>query len=84
MVPKVVVPLMKSLDGDPSAAVRVRGVAALAELLCECSSRGCLALLDVLERVVTKPLERHGAPGGPSPPLQGCDSIYFFHPRICP
>ena len=83
LLEKVVVPLMKSLDADPSAAVRVRGVAALAELLCECSSRGCLALLDVLERVVTKPLERHGAAGGPSPPLQGCDSIYIFHPRIC-
>ena len=50
---------MKTLDGEPSLAVRVRGVAALAELLCECSSkRNCLALLDVLERVVTKPLEQ--------------------------
>ena len=83
LLEKVVVPLMKSLDADPSAAVRVRGVAALTELLCECSSRGCLALLDVLERVVTKPLERHGAAGA-SPPLQGCNSIYIFHPRICP
>ena len=59
LLEKVVVPFMKSLDGEPSVAVRVRGVSALTELLCECSSRNCMALLDVLERLVTKPLERN-------------------------
>ena len=60
LLEKVVVPFMKTLDGEPSVQVRVRGVSVLAELLCECSSkRNCLALLDVLERVVTKPLEQN-------------------------
>ena len=70
LMEKVVVPFMKSLDGEPSVNVRVRGVSALTELLCECSSRNCMALLDVLERVVTKPLERNSAS-----PLQGRYSV---------
>ena len=61
LMEKVVVPFMKSLDGESSVNVRVRGVWALTELLCECSLGRCMALLDVLERVVTKPLEQNSA-----------------------
>jgi tuberous sclerosis protein 2 len=58
LLEKIVIPFMKTLDGEASTTVRVVGVQVLTQLLSECSSRDCLTLLDVLERVVTKPLEK--------------------------
>lgn len=58
LLQKIVIPAMKGLDNEPSLDVRLAGISVLTSLCGECSSRECLSLVDVLERVVSKPLEK--------------------------
>ena len=55
---EIVIPALKGLDNESSLDVRMAGIKVLTNLCAECSTRECIALIDVLDRVVSKPLEK--------------------------
>ncbi|XP_071440421.1 tuberin-like [Hetaerina americana] len=57
LMERVVVPHLQHVDSDPDTAVRNAAAQLLIDLCLECESKRCLELLDILEKILSRPYE---------------------------
>jgi tuberous sclerosis protein 2 len=54
---KLVLPFLGNIDSEPQLSVRIECIRMITAICIECSSKKCIELLDVLEKVVMQPID---------------------------
>ena len=67
IIKSLVLPSLAKIDEEPQTEVKLEAIKVITGICIECSSKRCVDLLDILEKIIMKPLENKASTDKPRP-----------------